>query len=148
MKISRFNIAINKLYGAYTSGKLNPDSVTHCVVGTICDHSPVWSFMIDNHRNPQLNTLGKLHQNFGKRFNGYTPSELLKIESAFLNGCDYHNLIGKDKRNIYKNSDVIFNGLIAVISFLCQLEEINDITTINKTIQFFTAQTYETNNIT
>ncbi|MFK7833061.1 MAG: hypothetical protein AB8B52_07285 [Winogradskyella sp.] len=75
-----------------------------------------------------MNYLGLLHQNLGKRFNGYTPIELLKIEHAFLKGCGYkftssHRL----HRPHVIDSNILFNGLCEVVSQLCSIDGIANV---------------------
>ena len=83
----------------------------------------------DDHGSLHLNYVGKVHQAFGRRFNGYTPLELLHIEATFLKACDYelpfrHN--HKRPENP-KDKDLLFNGLSEVVRFLCQLDGVPNV---------------------
>ncbi len=124
---NRFNNAVNKLYTAFHNNTLNPEDCTQCAVGNILDNNDSWKHMTDIHGSVRLNYIGLVHQNLGRRFNGYTPLELLKIEAAFLKGCGYK--LGKyfcHKPDNHKDKSILFNGLSEVVSTLCQLDKMND----------------------
>jgi hypothetical protein len=61
----------------------------------------------------KLNYVGKIHEVLIRRFNGYSPMDLLKIKEMFLKACSYKlplDYRNKNARNtIYKY--VLFNGL-------------------------------------
>jgi len=120
---NRFNSAIEKLYVAFHNDTLNPEDCKQCAVGNIADNQDAWKHLTDKHGSTKLNYLGLLHQNLGKRFNGYTPIELLKIENAFLKGCGYEI---KTNNRLYKpdviDSNTLFKGLCEVVSLLCKLD--------------------------
>ena len=126
----RFDMAIKKLYKAFHNNTLNPDDCKYCAVGNILDNKDSWKHLTDKHGSTQLNYLGLLHQNLGRRFNGYDPFELLTIEKSFLKGCGYSGFkIGK---RLYRpdnitDKDILFNGLSEVVSTLCQLDNIKDV---------------------
>ncbi len=124
----RFDNAINKLYNAFHESSLNPDDCKQCAIGNILDHTDRWKHLTDQHGTTKLNYVGLVHQNLGRKFNGYTPIELLHIESAFLKGCGYYltqqNRLYKPK-NI--NNNVLFNGLCEVVIELCRLDGIPNI---------------------
>lgn len=130
MKTSlRFENAINKLYRAFHENTLNPDKFCQCAVGNILDNKEHWQYLTDKHGSVKLNYVGLVHQNLGRRFNGYTPMELLKIESAFLEGCGY---TGLHKGRLVRpdditDKDVLFNGLCKVVTTLCHLDGIQDV---------------------
>ena len=129
----RFESAIKKLYMAFNDNSLNPEDCSQCTVGNILNGNSSWKHMTDIHGSERLNYVGIVNQNFGKRFNGYTPIELLKIEASFLKGCGYQ--IGQGfcyKSSDYKNEDVLFNGLSKVIAMLCHLEGIKNIMNYTK----------------
>ena len=83
---SRFEKAVSKLYDAFNSGSLHPECACQCAVGNICDNKDFWKYFSDEHGSLKLNYVGKVNEAFGRRFNGYTPLELLQIERAFLKG--------------------------------------------------------------
>jgi hypothetical protein len=77
----------------------------------------------------ELNYIGKVHEVLGRKFNGYSPSELLKIEAVFLKACGYRLPLihsNKNPKNI-TDKDVLFNGLNEVITFLCELDGVKNI---------------------
>lgn len=124
----RFEFAVKKLYTAFLNDTLNPECCKQCAVGNILDNLDSWKHLSDAHGTLQLNYIGKVNEAFGKRFNGYLPSELLQIEITFLKACGYQlPLHHKNKRP--KNptdKDILFRGLSAVISYLCHLDNIDN----------------------
>jgi hypothetical protein len=125
----RLDAALEKLYTAFHNNALNAECCKQCAVGNICDNTDSWKHLSDDHGSLQLNYIGLVHQKLGRRFHGYTPLELLKIEAEFLKGCgyklplDYRN--GKPKNPTSK--ETLFNGLCAAVAFLCSLEGINNV---------------------
>ena len=129
MKTSqRFNNSVQKLYKAFHNNRLNPECAKQCAVGNILDNNDSWKHLSDNHGSLQLNYVGFVNQKFGKRFGGYSPLELLKIESEFLKGCGYSlPLHHKGKRpNNLENKDILFEGLCSVVACLSNLEGIEN----------------------
>jgi len=130
MKTSnRFENAIRKLYTAFHNNELNPECCKQCAVGNILDNTDFWKHFSDKRGSTKLNYVGLVNHNFGKRFFGYTPSELLKIEAVFLAGCGYSlplNHKGTRPDNP-TNEDVLFNGLSEVINLLCELDGLENI---------------------
>ncbi|MCB0461583.1 MAG: Na(+)-translocating NADH-quinone reductase subunit F [Flavobacteriaceae bacterium] len=131
---SRLDQAIAKLYNAFNNNTLHPECSKNCAVGNILDNSDFWKHISDNHGSLQLNYVGLVNQKIGKRFNGYTPYELLQIEAVFLKACNYelpfHHQNKKPKNPTDK--DVLFKGLSAVVSFLCQLDGIDNVMDYSK----------------
>ncbi|TNJ44637.1 Na(+)-translocating NADH-quinone reductase subunit F [Tamlana fucoidanivorans] len=121
---SRFEVAIKKLYIAFHDNTLNPECCKQCAVGNILDNTDSWKHLSDHHGSLKLNYIGRVHQNLGRKFNGYTPKELIQIEVIFLAACGYDLPINhQNKKPKYpKNKDVLFKGLSAVIKYLCKLE--------------------------
>jgi len=135
----RFNNAINKLYNAFHNKTLNPEDCKQCAVGNILDNKDFWQHLTDKHGTTKLNYLGLLHQNLGRKFNDYTPLELLQIESAFLKGCGYkftkrHRLHKPDSITAYN----LFNGLCDVVSELCHLDNIDNVMDCSVLFEFDT----------
>ncbi|HMQ45502.1 MAG TPA: Na(+)-translocating NADH-quinone reductase subunit F, partial [Mariniflexile sp.] len=90
MKTSvRFEAALKKLYIAFHNNTLHPECCMQCAVGNILDNTDNWKHLSDQHGSLTLNYLGNVHQMLGRKFNGYSPLELLKIEATFLNACGY-----------------------------------------------------------
>jgi hypothetical protein len=130
--------AIQKLYTAFHSGHLNPDCSMQCAVGNICDNRDYWKHFTDFHGSVQLNYVGKVNEAFGKKFNGYSPFELLKIETKFLEGCGYLLPIDRKSKNagITIDKEVLFQGLSKVVSFLCELDGVQDVMDCSKLFNF------------
>ena len=85
----RFEIAIKKLYNAFHNNTLNPECCKQCAVGNILDSTDNWKHLSNHHGALELNYVGKVHQAFGRKFNGYSPLELLQIEGTFLKACGF-----------------------------------------------------------
>lgn len=147
---TRFDNAVNKLYSAFHNNTLNPDDCTQCAVGNILDNKDFWKHITDMHGSVKLNYVGLVHQNLKRRFNGYSPLELLEIEASFLRGCGYR--LGENychKPDYFKDKTILFNGLCEVVTTLCQLDNIDNVmdcsalfkyncsTTSNTTIEYF-----------
>ena len=130
MTISRrMEQAIQKLYTAFHSAQLNPNCCCQCAVGNICDNRDYWKHFTDFHGSVVLNYVGKVNEAFEKKFNGYSPLELLQIEAEFLAGCGYSLPIDRRGKNADKliNKEILFQGLSRVVSFLCILDGIPDV---------------------
>lgn len=126
---NRFDQAIQKLYNAFHNDTLNPECCKQCAVGNILDHKDSWKHLSNGHGSLELNYLGMVHQNLGRRFNGYTPLELLQIEATFLKACGFklplHYRNKKPTNPTDKNT--LFKGLSAVVGLLCELDNINNV---------------------
>lgn len=120
----RFEQAIIKLYRAFHNDALIPECNQQCAVGNILNNTDSWKHLSDSHGSLQLNYVGLVHENLGRRFQGYKPSELLQIEASFLKACGYqiplHYKNRKPSNSL--NKEVLFNGLTAVVAVLCQLD--------------------------
>lgn len=125
----RFDTAITKLYNAFHNNTLNPECCKQCAVGNILDNTDSWKHLSDSHGSIELNYIGKVHQNFGRKFNGYSPLELLKIEATFLKACGYKLPLyyKNNKPQNTTNKDLLFNGLSEVIKLLCKLDGVSNI---------------------
>lgn len=125
----RMEQAIQKLYTAFHSGQLNPNCCYKCAVGNICDNKDYWKHFTELHGSVVLNYVGKVNEAFGKKFNGYSPLELLQIEAEFLKGCGFSLPIDRRGKNaeIVITNEVLFQGLSKVVSFLCFLDGIPDV---------------------
>lgn len=125
----RLDQALQKLYKAFHSNQLYPECCLQCAVGNILDHTDSWKHLSDHHGSLKLNYLGLVHQNLGRKFNGYTPLELLRIEASFLEGCGYslplHHL-GKRPKNP-QNKEILFNGLCSTVALLCALDHTDNV---------------------
>lgn len=130
----RLEHALIKLYNAYHNHRLNPEDCTACAVGNILDNFDSWKHLSDKHGSLQLSYLGKVHQNLGRKFNGYTPQELLQIEKTFLESCGFTTpLCHYNQKPINPASnEVLFKGLCAVVALLCQLDGIANVMDYSK----------------
>jgi hypothetical protein len=130
----RLEFALIKLYNAYHNNRLNPEDCTACAVGNILDNHDSWKHLSNEHGSLQLNYVGKVHQNLGRKFNGYTPEELLKIEKVFLEACGFKTpLCHYNPKPINPLSkDNLFNGLSSVVDLLCELEKIDNVMDYSK----------------
>ena len=134
----RLEQAIRRLYTAFHNDKLHPECAKQCAVGNICDNTDSWKHLSDRHGSTKLNYVGIVNQNFGKKFFGYTPLELLQIEAIFLKGCGYslplnHN--GTRPENP-KDKNILFNGLSEVIEFLCALDNLENVMDCSKLLDY------------
>lgn len=131
---SRLDQAISKLYNAFHSNTLHPECCQQCAVGNILDNKDAWKHLSDDHGSLHLNYLGLVHQNLGRKFNGYSPLELLQIEASFLKGCGYvlplHHKNKKPKNPTDK--DLLFNGLSETIAVLCALDNVDNVMDYSK----------------
>ena len=134
----RFDNAIKKLYSAFHNGYLNPECCNQCAVGNILDNKDFWKHLSDDHGSLKLNYTGRVHQNLGRRFNGYTPLELLIIESEFLKGCGYELPFHHKHKKPGNPADmnILFNGLCAVVKFLCELDGIKNVMDVFKLFDY------------
>lgn len=139
MKISkRLEDAINKLYVAFHNDQLNPECCNHCAVGNICDNTDSWKHLTDTHGSLTLNYVGRVHEGLGRKFQGFSPMELLEIETAFLRGCGYTlPLNQRSKKPVDPTSkETLFNGLCAVVEYLCKLEGVNNVMDYSKLFEY------------
>ena len=131
---SRFESAIKKLYNAFHDNTLNPECCKQCAVGNILNNTESWKFLSDEHGSTNLNYIGKVHQSLGRTFNGYSPIELLTIESVFLKACGYTLPLHykNEKPQNVTDKNILFKGLCAVIEYLCRLDGIKNIMDYSK----------------
>lgn len=130
----RLESALRKLYTAFHNNTLNPECCKQCAVGNILDNKDSWKHLSDSHGDLNLNYIGRVHQTLGRQFNGYSPLELLKIEHIFLNACGFKLPLHytNDKLKHTTDKAVLFDGLYAVISFLCKLDNIENVMNYTK----------------
>ncbi len=125
----RFENAIKRLYKAFHDNTLNPECCKQCAVGNILDNTDSWKHLSDLHGSLELNYVGKVHQTLGRKFNGYSPLELLKIEATFLKACGFQIPLNhrNEKPKNLGGKDILFNGLSETIALLCKLDDIPDV---------------------
>ena len=133
----RFDAAVSKLYNAFHNNTLNPLCCNQCAVGNILDNNDFWKHLSNYNGSLELNYVGLVNQNLGKRFNGFTPIELLQIEMAFLSACGFQLPLHSNntsKKRITK--DNLFKGLEAVVSKLCELDHIPNVMDCSKLFEY------------
>ncbi|NRA91388.1 MAG: Na(+)-translocating NADH-quinone reductase subunit F [Psychroserpens sp.] len=126
---NRLENAIKKLYVAFHNNELHPECCKSCAVGNILDRTDAWKHLSDYHGSTTLNYVGVVHQNLGRRFNGYTPYELLQIEATFLRACNYQLPLSRDhfKPDNPQDKELLFEGLCEVVKFLCRLDGVPNV---------------------
>lgn len=134
----RLEHAITKLYTAFHNNTLHPECCKSCAVGNILDNTDAWKHLSDVHGSIVLNYIGKVHQGLGRKFNGYTPQELLQIEAVFLEACGYSlPLTYKNiKPSNPEDKETLFQGLSKTISFLCKLDGVTNVMDYSKLFEF------------
>jgi len=125
----RLEEAVIKLYKAFHNNTLDPEDCAACAVGNILDNHDSWKHLSNDHGSLQLNYIGSVHQKLGRTFNGYSPQELLKVEKIFLEACGFKTpLCHYNQRPLNpRNKEILFNGLSAVISYLCKLDKVPNV---------------------
>jgi hypothetical protein len=121
----RLEQALIKLYNAYHNNNLNPEDCAACAVGNILDNHDSWKHLSNEHGSLQLSYVGRVHQNLGRKFNGYSPQEILQIEKVFLDACGFKTPLchyNPKPQNLTSN-EVLFNGLSEVVELLCELDK-------------------------
>lgn len=139
MKITnRLEQALQKLYTAFHNGELHPECCKSCAVGNICDKTDAWRHLTDVHGSLVLNYVGRVNEGFGRRINGYSPSELLCIEAEFLKGCGYSLPLSHKSRKPADpaSKETMFNGLCAAVAFLCKLDKVANVMDYSRLFEF------------
>ena len=134
----RLENALVKLYEAFHNNTLNPEDCTACAVGNILDNHDSWKHLSDEHGSLQLSYVGRVHQNLGRRFNGYSPIEILQIEKIFLEAfgfktplCQYNK-----KPQNPKDKELLFYSLCAVVAHLCKLDHVQNVMEYSKLFEY------------
>jgi len=133
----RFNAAITKLYNAFHKGELNPNDCMHCAVGNLCDNSNLWARLVKSHYGRKYyldNYIGQVKETVDKT--GYSALELLKIEDIFLTGCN----VKAGDFHLYKDKNRQFNGLCAVVEYLCELDNISNVMEVQSLFEISTTK--------
>ena len=138
----RLNDALKKLYVAFHNNQLNPECCKKCAVGNILDNKDAWKNLSDIHGSCELNYLGKVHQNLGRKFNGYSPLELLQMEAVFLKACGYsipfRRFGNKPKEEL--TNHILFKGLSETVQYLCKLDDIGNVMDYSKIFNYASNQ--------
>jgi len=134
---NRLEHALQKLYSAYNNDTLHPEDACRCAVGNILNETDSWKHFSDDHGSLQLNYVGKVNELVGKKFQGYTPSEILQIEFAFLQGCGYSLPLKYNgfKPNNPKDRNILFDGLCNAIQVLCKLDGVTNCLEITESFE-------------
>ncbi|MBT5289585.1 MAG: Na(+)-translocating NADH-quinone reductase subunit F [Flavobacterium sp.] len=134
----RLERAIIKLYKAFHSNMLDPEDCAACAVGNILDNHDSWKHLSNEHGSLQLNYIGTVHQQLGRRFNGYSPQEILEVEKVFLEACGFKTPLChyNQKPQNPRNKETLFHALSAVISFLCKLDAVSNVMDYSKIFKY------------
>jgi len=134
----RLEQALIKLYDAFHNNELNPECCSACAVGNILDNHDSWKCLSNNHGSVQLSYIGRIHQQLGRTFNGYSPLELLQIEKVFLEACGFKTPLChyNQKPMNPRDKEVLFKGLSAVVAFLCELDGIANVMDYSKIFEY------------
>lgn len=131
----RLEQAALKLYEAYYDKSLQPDCCHLCAVGNILDRKDFWKHFTDKHGSVQLNYVGLVHQNIGRTYKGYTPLQLLEIESVFLNACGFSLPLKRGSESPKITEDQLYFALMTTIRHLCKLEGIDSFMSLSPILQ-------------
>ncbi|MEN8777389.1 MAG: Na(+)-translocating NADH-quinone reductase subunit F [Polaribacter sp.] len=134
----RLENALIKLYNAFHNNTLNPEDCKACAVGNILDNYDSWKHLSNHHGSLELSYVGKVHQNLGRKFNGYSPKEILQIEKIFLEACGFKTPLChyNSKPQNPTNKEVLFNGLCKVVTFLCELDQVPNVMDYSKLFEY------------
>ncbi|QTE21899.1 Na(+)-translocating NADH-quinone reductase subunit F [Polaribacter cellanae] len=139
MKTSkRLEQALIKLYNAFHNNRLNPEDCTACAVGNILDNLDSWKHLSNDHGSLELSYVGRVHENLGRKFNGYSPLEILQIEKIFLETCGFKTPLChyNSKPKNATDKEVLFKGLCNVVAYLCKLDNIPNVMDYSKLFEY------------
>lgn len=138
MQTQRLEQALIKLYNAFHNNRLNPEDCNACAVGNILDNYDSWKHLSNEHGSMELNYVGRVHQNLGRKFNGYTPLEILEIEKVFLEACGFKTPLChyNPKPQNPTDKETLFNGLCAVVELLCKLDNVPNVMDYSKLFEY------------
>ncbi|WP_299058513.1 Na(+)-translocating NADH-quinone reductase subunit F [uncultured Polaribacter sp.] len=134
----RLENALVKLYNAFHNNRLNPEDCCACAVGNILDNHDSWKHLSDSHGSLKLSYVGRVHQNLGRKFNGYSPLEILKIEKLFLETCGFKTPLChyNAKPQNPRDKEILFNGLCKVVAYLCKLDNVENVMDYSKIFEY------------
>ncbi|WP_439128631.1 Na(+)-translocating NADH-quinone reductase subunit F [Polaribacter sp.] len=134
----RLENALVKLYKAFHNNTLNPEDCTACAVGNILDNFDSWKHLSNDHGSLELSYVGRVHQNLGRKFNGYSPQEIVQIEKIFLEACGFKTPLChyNQKPQNPTDKEVLFNGLCSVVAFLCKLDNVPNVMDYSKLFEY------------
>lgn len=134
----RLEQSLTKLYNAFHNNTLNPECCSACAVGNILDNHYSWKYLSDEHGSLKLSYVGKIHQQLNKKFNGYSPKELLQIEKIFLEACGFKTpLCHYNPKPINPRSkETLFKGLSVVVAYLCKLDNVVNVMDYSRIFEY------------
>ena len=122
----RFEESATKLYNAFNEGTLNAFDCKACAIGSMLGTGEDWAMHCVDFG--ELNTL-KAHKTLGSLYKApyhkdYSEEEILNVERVFLT-----EWVKEDKLNIVhgRDKEIQFNGLMAVLNYLAELDNIQSI---------------------
>lgn len=132
----RFETAIHRLVKAFFDGTLKKGVCASCAVGTMCNGYGSWYILFATDKGSEqkrsgLNALRAGNFPAGAEIEkkllirtGYDADDLAKIESVFEKATKiiWYNLDDFPKEAIMQDQ---FNGLMAVVDVLCEIEGID-----------------------
>ena len=142
----RFDDAVTKLYKAFHNNELQAMSCTACAVGNICDGKDGWHRAF-KYNSPDAYFDKCIHEKKSPKWKGYL-NELKNngiIEGLYQNESGYSIVeIAKIEwlfmipylRSDEETKETQFNGLIAVVKYLCELDGIEDVTDFTKLFEY------------
>jgi len=119
----RFDEAEAVLYKAFNEGTLNANDCTACAVGNMCNTANKW------HMGNSLTEIRDKdsYEGGSPKHKYYKGLELFQVERVFLKAHQDYALELGVIGNIIKNKQAQFNGLMAVLNYLAELDNIETI---------------------
>ena len=125
----RLENAITKLYNAFHNDELDAFSCVSCAVGNITG-SMNWAMCASEGIEEGLvNIMPSEIFNYPKS-KDYSGKELFEVEKIFLGEW------AKEKSKNGKNKEIQFKGLCAVIEYLCELDEVDNVMEIQSLFEY------------
>jgi hypothetical protein len=122
----RFEESATKLYNAFNEGTLNAFDCEHCGVGSLVEKGQGWMMHYRERGNIfSLKGSCENHDMFKAPYHkDYSEEELFNVEEVFL-----REWVKADKLNIAhgRDKEIQFNGLMAVLNYLSELDNIQSI---------------------
>ena len=122
----RFEESATKLYSAFNEGTLNAFDCEHCGVGSLVEKGQDWTMhcvysgelsSLKAHKTTESLYIAPIHKD-------YSEEELFNVEEVFL-----REWVKVDKLNSAhaRDKEIQFNGLMAVLNYLAELDSIQSI---------------------
>ena len=109
--MNRLETAVTKLYNAYHNNELDAYQCSACAVGNILGHG-AWLL----HVPCEDHFFASSHPYITNNCSGYSIIELMNVERLFLT-----EIVGSKQ-----TKETQFNGLEAVVKYLCELEGVEN----------------------